>query len=171
MRRVLWVLGAMLAVVSLRADKKPVQTTRYEDKNLNYSFQPPKDWLRVESLPSPIVAYKAPMKTGFATNFSVNLHGVQVDPKKETAFLEETKKAYQKEGTMTPIKQITLGGKPAFTWRVTLKLASAKGLEMRQVLCFYKRRAYELTFTLPIAQRKTYDPMCDKILNSFQFTK
>ncbi len=171
MRRFLGILAVLVAICPVFAQQKPAPSTRYVDKQMNYAFQPPQGWTKIDTLPRPMIAYKAVVTEGFAPNFYVNFHGAPVEAGQEQKFLKEVEKAYKTQGKMTPIVQTKLGGKTAYTWRVTLTSQNAKGIETRQVVCFYKRRAYELTFTNPVAQHKRYDPICDKILTSFQFTK
>lgn len=171
MSRLVLILALLLAFRPSMADQKSAPSTRFVDKAMDYSFQPPQGWIKIESLPRPMTAFKEVVKEGFATNFYVNFHGLPVEPAQEQKFLKEIEKAYKTQGKMTPIVPTKLGGKTAYTWRVVLNIANAKGIETRQVLCFYKRRAYELTFTNPVAQHKRCDAIFDKILASFQFAK
>lgn len=171
MRHLLIIAFTLLVLGSASGQQKPAPATRFVDKEMDYSFQPPAGWVKAEHLPRPMTAFKEVVKEGFATNFYVNFHGRPVEANQEQKFLKEVEKAYKAQGKMTPIIQIKLGGKPAYSWRVVLNSAQAKGIETRQVLCFYKRRAYELTFTSPIAQQKRCDAIYDKILASFQFSK
>jgi hypothetical protein len=169
-------LICLLGACGVQAENAPTKpqkaSTRYEDKQWLYSFQPPAGWKPVPSkdLPKPMVGFSGPNENGFAVNCVVNFHTVAVKAGQEEKFVESVKEEYKKYGTLSELKRFRHQGNIAFGWRTVLS-GTNKGLENRQVVFFFERRAYELTLTLPTANRKKYDPVFEKIVASFRFGK
>lgn len=145
------------------------KTPGYQDKEAGFAFIPPAGWARKADLPKPLVAYVGQPDQDYAPNFSVNVFARRVPKKSETVFLNDVQKEYKKIGTMSAIKKTTLAGKPAYSWSARLSVPNYPTVVNRQIVCFHKERAYELTFTTLPATMKNYEKVLAKIVASFRF--
>lgn len=162
-------LCALLVVNAFAIQKAPKAAAPYQDKEAGFSFTPPAGWTRKTDLPKPLVAFVGEPDQGYAPNFSANVFARRVPKASEKLFLDDVQMEYKKIGAMSPIKKTKLAGKPAYTWSARISVPNYPTVVNRQIVCFYKERAYELTFTTLPATMKKYEKTFSQIVASFRF--
>ena len=145
---------------------------RYTDPERRFSFLPPVGWKRAsEDVPKDAVAFVGPMDGEFAPN--VTLTGEPVGDVTLDRFVAGARAlpAQIKGVTILNEKRTTLGGKPAYLWRLRLTFPNKPVVENRQVFCVVAKRAYVLTFSAQPEKMKRYEATLHRLLVSFQWEK
>ena len=87
----------------------------------------------------------------------------------EKKFSDALFKQYGKYCKMLALRKTTLGGQPAYLYRVRLSIPGYPVIENRQIVCVYQGGGYVFTFTELAALKAKYEPIGDKIIASFRF--
>ena len=144
---------------------------RYMDVEHRFSLQPPLGWsVNKQLIPHYAVLVEPTARPGDEAA-TIGTYGEPVHVMTLEAYVKATRAeiAKQKGLTVYGEKKLTLGGEPAYSWRMHVNIPGQAAHENRQVVCLRGPQALTLTLTtLPAAMRK-YDAAFDKVVTSFRW--
>lgn len=144
---------------------------RYTDTKHRFSLLPPPGWTVNQNLIPHYAVLVEPQARPEEEAATIGTYGEPVHVMTLEAYVKSTRAeiAKQKGLTVYGEKKITLGGEPAYSWRMHVNVPGQAAHENRQVVCLRGPQALTLTLTtLPEAMKK-YDAMFDKVVASFQW--
>ncbi len=143
---------------------------RYENPEYHYSFTLPAGWENLKT-PPPVIAFGGPTDHDFRLNFNFYSEPVlKIDLAKYVKLskgnIEQTKTLKLLSGMKT-----TLGGEPAYQFRILLTLPGRPVVETRQVISLHRKRGFIFTYSALKLNYAKYDADFTKALSTFQWGK
>jgi hypothetical protein len=135
------------------------------------SFVPPAGWTRDTDVPAPNIVYVAPVEPRGAVNIGA------VSEKVGHPTLAQVIQANRDFAAHTPGLTIyaehaaTLAGEPAHAWRMHVRPPKGEAHEVKQIFCVRNSRSYILTLTGLPSNIHQYEPVFDKVVASFAWSK
>ena len=144
---------------------------RYTDMEHRFSLLPPPGWTVNQNLIPHYAVLVEPQARPEEEAATIGTYGEPVRAMTLDAYIKSTRAeiAKQKGLTIYGEKKLTLGGEPAYSWRMHVNVAGQPAHENRQVVCLRGPQALTLTLTTLPASIKKYDAAFDKVLASFRW--
>ena len=144
---------------------------RYTDAEHRFSLVPPPGWTVNKELIPHYAVLVEPTARPEDEAATIGTYGEPVRTLTLEAYVKSTRTeiAKQKGLTVYGEKKLTLGGEPAYSWRMHVNVPNQAPHENRQIVCLRGPQALTLTLTtLPTAMKK-YDAAFDKVVASFRW--
>jgi hypothetical protein len=168
-RAVLAAIAAAIAVPALAPAGAREAFERYTDPQYGYSVGVPPGWTRKADMARPYVAFVGPIVNDFQAN--VNIYTEPAAHKTLAQYVKVSKEAIAKDKEMRLqlARPGRLGGAPAELLQYAVAVKGHPPAVVRQVVAVRGGRGYQVTFTAPPKELKSYLPTFDRVLASFKF--
>ena len=148
------------------------QKSRFAAPKFHFSCAVPKGWQQKKDIGPEWTAFLAPQDHNFRTNFTVHYtEKSPTDLKDAQKFFAQTRKEFAGKGAVRDTQKITLGGKPALSYRVLFHNKGLPDTDIHQIFCVSGGHLFMYTFTTLAVTGQKYAPIDKQVVASFKFDK